>query len=134
MLGRLERHGHSGQRAELACPHPGRVDHDLRLDRAGLGEHGGHPAAASLHAGRGDAFDDPHTALPGALGQRSCHADRVRSPLVGHVKAGQHVVGTSQRPHGRDFGRGDLGVLDAEAVHPGGFPAQRFLPLRGGRQ
>ena len=134
VLGGLERHGHPGERAELARPHPGRVDHDLRLDAAGLGQHGRDPAAAGLHAGRGHALDDLDATLPGALGERGCHADRVGPPLVGHVEAGQHVIGARQRPYRRDLGGGDLGILDAESVHPGCFPPQRLLPLRRGRQ
>ena len=57
MLGGLQGHVHAGQRSELAGPHAGRVDHDLGLDLALLGQHGGDPASMRANAGRGDALD-----------------------------------------------------------------------------
>jgi hypothetical protein len=134
VLGRLQRHGDPGQRAELPRPHAGRVHHDLGLDRAGLGEDGADPPPAGPHAGRGHALDHPRAQLPGALGQRGGHAHRVGPALVGDVERRQHVVGAGQRPHGGDLGGRDLGVLDAEPVHPGRLAAQRVLPLATGGQ
>ncbi len=134
MLGGLQRDADPGQRAELPGPHARRVHHHLGLDPALAGQHGADPAPVELHPGGGHAFDDPHAALLGALGQRGGHADRVGPSLVGHVERGQHVVGPGQRPHARQFPRGDLHVLDAEPVHPGGLPPERLLPLRAGGQ
>ena len=131
VLGRLQRHRDPGQRAELPGPHPGRVDHHLGLDPAGLGQHRGDPPAAGLDAGRGHPLDDPHAQLPGALGQRRGHAHRVGPALVGDVERGQHVVGAGQRPHPGQLRGRDLRVLDAEPVHPGAFAAQRLAAVAG---
>ncbi len=132
MLGGLQRHVHAGQRAELARPHAGRVDDDLRLDLALLGADGGDPATVGLDPGCRDAFDHRGAELAGALGQRRRDAYRVGAALVGHVEPGQHIVGPGQRPHLGELARRDLGVLDAEAVHPGRLAPQRSLALRSG--
>ncbi len=133
MLGGLQRHPDPGQRAELPGPHPGGVDDHLGLDLTDVGQHPGNLPAPGPHAGHRDALDHPRAELPGALGQRGRDADRIGAALVGDVERGQHVVGPGQRPHPGQLPGRDLGVLHAEAVHPGGLAAQRLLAALAGR-
>ena len=117
MLGRLQRHGHPGRRAELPGPHAGAVDDVLGLDVAERRPHAGHRAARGQErrsTGTPSMIRDP--ALAGALGQRHGHVDRVDPTVVGDVEAGQHVVGAGQREQVLDLAGRDLLHVDAAAA------------------
>ena len=132
VLGRLQRHAAARQGPELPRPHAGRVDDDLGLDPAALRQYRGDPAVRGLDSGGGHAFDDRDTQLARTLGQRGRHAHRIGPALVGHIEAGQDVVGARERPHLGHLAGRDLGVLHPEAVHPLRLTPQRLLPLRRG--
>ena len=97
MLGGLERHGDAGLGRHLAAPQT-RGDHDLlALDVAALGADADHPAALEDEVGDLGVLEDPRAALPGTLGHRHRHVDRVGAPLVGRPEAVDDVVGAHQR-------------------------------------
>ena len=125
VLGCLQGYVDAGQRSDLAAPQARAVDDVLGLDGALVGHDTGHPAALAGEARDGYALDDPGPAHPRALGQRHADVDRVGAALVGHVEAGEDVVGLGERPHLRDLERRDLVVLDPEA------PRERCLAPKG---
>ncbi len=97
MLGGLERHGDAGLGRQLATPQP-RGEHDLlALEVAPLGADADHPATVEDEVGDLGVLEDPYAALPGPLGHRHRHVDRVGPPLVGGPEAVDDVVGADQR-------------------------------------
>src|SRR6516164_8495091 len=134
MLGRLERDVYPGQFAELARPHPGAVDHELRLDVALRGADPGHRAAAPQEPGNRHALDDPGATHPGSLGQRHRHVDRVHPPVARDVEPGEHVVGPREREQARDLGGRDLVDLHPAQPVERGDPPVLLEPPRLDRQ
>src|SRR4029077_7558132 len=53
----------------------------------------GHGTVAGQHVDHADALDHPHAEVLRPAGQRLGEVDRVDPAVVGHVEAGQEVVG-----------------------------------------
>ncbi len=114
VLGGLERDGDAGQLAELAGPHPGAVDDELRLDLTGVGADPRDGSVTGGEAGHRDVLDDRHASHAGALCQRHGDVDGVGSSVAGHVEPGEDVVGAGCREELADFACRDLVDVDAE--------------------
>ena len=97
MLGRLQRHGDPGLRRELASPQPRRQHDLLALDLAALGADADDAVVIEHETGDLGVLEDPRAALPGTLGHRHRHVDRVGPALVRRPEAVDDVVGTDQR-------------------------------------
>ncbi len=91
----------------------------------------GDAAVSLFDVGDRHALDDLGTELSGALRHGHGAADGIGSALVGHVEAGEQVVGSQQRPHVGDLTRRDLGFGHAEPVLPGTRPTEHLDSLGG---
>ena len=86
--------------AATSRPHsPAAIDDLLALDVAALGAHADHAPSPVIQDEVGDlgVLEDPRAALPGALGHRHRHVDRVGPALVRRPEAVDDVVGAHQR-------------------------------------
>src|SRR5271165_2359582 len=104
VFGRVQRHGHPGQRADLLGPLAGTVDHHLGLDVAAVGadaSYGAFYRAFYRAVGGQDAGD------AGALAHRNAHVAGAPGQRGGQVgRVGPAVAGQPDRPgqvvHGHD--------------------------------
>ena len=120
----LEGHLYAEQRAELAAPHAGRVDHVLGLDGPGRGADPGDLVAPVQDAGDGGVLQDGDAELPGAGGQRHGGVGGVAPAVVRVVHGADQVPGVQRREQLDRLVRGDQLGPDAVAVRGGRLPAQ----------
>ena len=130
VLGRVQRHGHPGHRADRLGPLPGAVDHDLGLDVAGVGADAGHRAALGEDAGNAGALADGDALVAGAAGQREGQVGRVGLAVAGEPEGALEVVRADYRVELAGPFRADQLALQLERLGGGGGPPQVGHPLR----
>ena len=104
-----------------------------RLDVPGGRPHAGDRAPRLQEPGDRHALDDRHPELARALGQRHRDVDRVGPAVLGHVEAGQDVVGAGQREQLADLTGRDLLHVDAAPPVERGHPPVLLQPVGVGR-
>ena len=124
---RLQRDPDAEQRAELAAPHAGRVDHVLGLDAARGGVDPGHRVAVVPDAGDGGVLQDRDAKLAGPGGQRHRGVGGVAPAVVRVVHRAEQVTRVQRGEQLDRVVRGDQLGPDAVAVRGRRGPAQ-FRP------
>ncbi len=131
VLHRGERHAHPGKAPERPGPLARTQHDDLGGDFALLGDDARDPAALSAKAGDGAAFDDPHTVLPRALGQRLGDVGGIGLAVGWQVRSPDQVGDVHQRPEILGFGGREQVHLEAEAVRGGRLALELDHPIGG---
>ena len=131
VLGRVQRHIHPAQRADLLGPLPGAVDDDLGLDIAPRGAHAGHPAAVGEYPGHPGALADPGAAVARAPGQRVREVRGVGRPVARQPQRPGQVVAPHHRVQLDRPGRADQ--LAVQPVRGRGRRGPPQLPQPLGR-
>ena len=111
VLGRVERHGGARKPGELRRPQAGGQHRCLAGDRAGVGDHAHHPAAAQLEAGHGHPEDEGRTAVLRALREREGGVAGVHGAVGRGEGRSRQIVDLGGGPQGANLRRGeDLGL------------------------
>ncbi len=134
MLGGLQRDVHPVGGSQLARPHAGAVDDELRLDVAAVGSHPGDRTSIGEHLGDRDSLEDLDASGPCSGGQRHRRVGGIHPAVLGHVEAGEHVIGSRQREHVGDFAGRQLMDVDTEEPVERGHPAVLLEPVAIGGQ
>ena len=119
MLGGVQRHVDAGQRADLARPHAGAVDHDVgaHLAPSSVATPGDAPV---LGADRRDAhvLDDAYARLARPARERLGGVDGIGLAVLRQVDRADHVVECEQRPALLRLPGGEFLHLEPETAAP----------------
>ncbi len=129
MFGRVQRHVHAGELAELPRPLAGAVDQRLAAHFTLHRVHPRHAALLDDHAGDLDALDQLGAALARALGQRHRQVGRVGLAVARNPDRALQVVGTHHRVQIASLPGRDQLHLDAEAACQRGLLFQHHPAL-----
>ena len=133
MLAGLQRNIDAGQFAHVATPQPRAVDDNIGRDFALIHPHARHPAIGLGDARHFHVLDDPHAALPRALGHRQCDIAGIGLAVGGDVEAERDVASLQQRIHRLHLGRGENRAVEPVHPHGRGQPLHLLGPLVGDR-
>ena len=135
VLGGLQRDVDADGLAELAGPHAGAVDDQLRFDVAAIGAHAGDRrrcAAALRSPTTPSMIVAPFRRAP--LASAIVTSTGIRPAVLFHVEPGQHVVGARQREQLGHLLGGDLVHVDTAVAVEGADPAVLLQPVGLGGQ
>jgi len=129
---RDQRHHDPGEAPDLGREHAARVDDELGLDRALVGDH---PAdATTLELDRRDAglLADLGAAAPGSGGESEGELARVEVAVGGQVGGAEHAVDRHRREEPLSFRGRDQLQGQPEGLGPTGLARQLLHPLAAG--
>ena len=122
---RRDRQAHARHRGDLAAPHAGRVDHDLRAHPAAIRDHRRHRAVPGpLDARHADAGLDRHSEGAGAPRQLGRRPARVDPPVPRQVHGAVKVIGGHERKQPERLGGRDGVHVEAERARGADLPPQ----------
>ncbi len=134
MRHRHDGHVHARERAELLREHAARVDDDLGLDLALVGDDAGDAAALDRDAGDARVLVDLRAAAACALREREGELRRVDVAVGRQVGGAEHAVGRHRREQPLRLGRGDQLERQPERLRPARLARELLHPLLGRRQ
>ena len=124
VLGRVQRHGDPGQRADRLGPLAGAVDHDLRLDVPVAGADAGDGVVLGEDRGDAGVLGDRDAFVAGAAGQRGGQVGRVGAAVAGQPDRALQVVVAQDRVELAGPGRADQLAVELVGLGGGGGPFQ----------